>query len=165
MKGYLYQLIRTADLKTSGHDLTGRTGMPVDDAVARAPARQRHNLWQAPTPWPTMHENECGVFLRHHYGKVILSYSPLAMETIYNELAMAVRLALLLGSTCGGSQCSPTSKVSEQRRQLLLKLVGYFNCCERWQKLDGDYTLGFWFLRSKIGIIPWAIYRGFGTIS
>jgi hypothetical protein len=115
MKGYLYQLIRTAYLKMSGHDLTGRTGTPVDDVVARAPAQQRHNLWQAPTPWPTMHEDKCGVFLRHHYGKAILSYSPLAVETVYNELATAVRLALLLGLTCGGSQCSPTSKVSEQR--------------------------------------------------
>jgi hypothetical protein len=78
-----------------------------------------------------VHKNGSGFFLRHHYGKAILSYSPLAVEAIYTELAMAAHLALLLGLACGGSQDPLASKVSERWRQVLLKLIGYFNCCER----------------------------------
>jgi hypothetical protein len=36
-----------------------------------------------------VHKNGSGFFLRHHYGKAILSYSPLAAEAIYTELVMA----------------------------------------------------------------------------
>jgi hypothetical protein len=38
MKGYPYQLIRIADLKTSGHELTGLTHTLVDGTAACAPA-------------------------------------------------------------------------------------------------------------------------------
>jgi hypothetical protein len=145
-KGYPYQLIGTADLKTNGHDLTGRTCTAVDSAAGRALACRWHKLRWALTPWPTVHENKRGFFLRHHGGKVISSYSPFVVEAVYNELAMAVRLALLLRSACDGSESSPTSKVGERWWQLLLKLIGYFNSCGRRWRLDCDGTLGFRFL-------------------
>jgi hypothetical protein len=133
MKGYFHSVIGTADLKMDDRDLTPRSGTLVDGAAVRAPARQRHKFWRAPTPWPVVHKNGSGFFLRHHYGKAILSYSPLAVEATYTELAMAAHLALLLELACGGSQGPLASKVGERRRQVLLKLLGYFNCCERWR--------------------------------
>jgi hypothetical protein len=77
-----------------------------------------------------------GFFLWHHDGMAILFHSPLVVEAAYNELAMVARLALLLGLTCGGSEGSSASKIGERRRQLLLKLIDLFNCCERWWKLS-----------------------------
>jgi hypothetical protein len=55
-----------------------------------------------------------------------------------------MRLAFYLGSVCGGSKGSQASKI-DVRRQLLLKLIGYFNCCRKWQKLDFYGVLVFWF--------------------
>jgi hypothetical protein len=78
-----------------------------------------------------VHKNGSGFFLQHHYDKAILSYSPLAAEAIYTELVMAAHLALLLRLVYGGSQGPLVSKVGERRWQVLLKLVGNFNYCER----------------------------------
>jgi hypothetical protein len=75
-----------------------------------------------------VHKNGSSFFLRHHYDKAILSYSPFAAEAVYIKLAMAAHLVLVLGLACGGSQGPLASKVDERWWQVLLKLAGYFNC-------------------------------------
>jgi hypothetical protein len=110
-------------------------------------------------------KNGSGFIQWHHYGKAILSYSPLAVEAVYAELAMAAHLALLLGLVCGGSQGPLASKVGERRQASPPESRQLLQLLRKTVKLDGHGTLGFRCLRLKIGMILWAIERGFGTIS
>jgi hypothetical protein len=77
MKDYFPKQIGAADPEMDDDDLTGQSGTPVDGAAARAPARWRHKLQQAPASWPTLHEKRLSFFVRHHGSMATSFYSPL----------------------------------------------------------------------------------------